>query len=171
MKDLANSNKALKDAMRETRNQIRIRIGQLKLDIGVLRISIAGLQQKAQDMTEPFQGHQLAASARMLDLQVLPTQALGLPGLPSALAQVSLGEQVARAAAPAGGVVCGTAAGPPQAKPPAPEEPNLAYTSAYQAIPMFWTGTALLLTGVVLVAAVPGRRIPRPEQPSAPDQP
>ncbi|MET0233934.1 MAG: hypothetical protein ABW224_04770 [Kibdelosporangium sp.] len=146
-------------------------LGQLKLDIGVLRLSIAGLQQKAQDMTEPFKGHQLAASARMLDLQVLPTQALGLPGLPSALAQVSLGEQVARAAAPEGGVVCGTAGGPPQAKPPVPKEQKLAYTSAYQAIPMFWTGAAMLLSGVVLVAAIPTRRIRRPERVSTEDQP
>jgi hypothetical protein len=145
-------------------------LGQLKLDIGVLRVSIAGLQQKSQDMTNPFKGHQLAASARMLDLQVLPTQALGLPGLPSALAQVSLGEQVARAAAPEGGVVCGTAGGPPQAKP-APKEPKLAYTSAYQAIPMFWTGTAMLLVGVVLVAAIPAHRIRRPQRESAEDQP
>ncbi|CAM4015397.1 hypothetical protein KIPE111705_36355 [Kibdelosporangium persicum] len=136
-------------------------LNRLRLDIGVLRLSIAGLQQKAEDMTQPFQGHQLAASARMLDLQVLPTQALGLPGLPSALAQVSLGEQVARAAAPTGGVVCGTADGPPAAKPPAPQEPKLAYTSAYQAIPMFWTGTTLLLVGVILVAALPARRIRR----------
>jgi hypothetical protein len=27
---------------------------------------------------------------------------------------------------------------------------------AYKTIPMFWTGTAMLLVGVVLVAAVPG---------------
>lgn len=146
-------------------------LNKLRLDIGVLRLSIAGLQQKAEDMATPFQGHQLAASARMLDLQVLPTQALGLPGLPSALAQVSLGEQVARAAAPSGGVVCGTAGGPaqPPAKAPAPPEQHLAYTSAYQAVPMFWTGTALLLAGVILVAALPRRRI-RPVAPSE-DQP
>ncbi|MFC0116121.1 hypothetical protein [Kibdelosporangium aridum] len=145
-------------------------LNQFKLDIGVFRLSIAGLQQKAEDMTQPFKGHQLAASARMLDLQVLPTQALGLPGLPSALAQVSLGEQVARAAAPTGGVVCGTAGGPPPAKAPAPKEPPLAYTSAYQAIPMFWTGTTLLLLGVIMVAALPQRRIRR-VQPSSESQP
>jgi hypothetical protein len=144
-------------------------LGQLKLDIGVLRLTIAGLQQKAQDMTEPFKGHQLAASARMLDLQVLPTQALGLPGLPSALAEVALGEQVARAAAPAGGVVCGTAGGPapapaPQAKPPQ----KLAYTSAYQAIPIFWTGSAMLLVGVVIVAAIPAHRLRRREREDQP---
>ncbi|MET0133217.1 MAG: hypothetical protein ABW215_06445 [Kibdelosporangium sp.] len=136
-------------------------LNQLKLDIGVIRLTIAGLQQKAQDMTEPFKGHQLAGSARMLDLQVLPTQALGLPGLPSALAQVSLGEQVARAAAPEGGVVCGTAPGQPNPQPQAKNPPNLAYTSADQAIPMFWTGSAMLLAGVVLVAALPANRIRR----------
>jgi hypothetical protein len=137
-------------------------LGQLKLDIGVLRLTIAGLQQKAQDMTEPFKGHQLAATARMLDLQVLPTQALGLPGLPSSLAEVSLGEQVARAAAPEGGVVCGTAGTP---APPAPPQasPPLAYTSAYQAIPMFWTGAAMLLIGVIIVAAMPAHRLRRPQ--------
>jgi hypothetical protein len=136
-------------------------LGQLKLDIGVLRLSIAGLQQKAQDMTEPFKGHQLAATARMLDLQVLPTQALGLPGLPSSLAEVSLGEQVARAAAPEGGVVCGTAGGPAPAPAPQASGPKLAYTSAYQAIPMFWTGAAMLLIGVVIVAGMPANRLRR----------
>jgi hypothetical protein len=143
-------------------------LNQMKLDIGVIRLSIAGLQQKAQDMTEPFKGHQLAGSARMLDLQVLPTQALGLPGLPSALAQVSLGEQVARAAAPVGGVVCGNAGGPP-APPQAKNPPKLAYTSAYQAVPIFWTGSAMLLAGVVLVAALPANR--RRPQGQDPDQP
>jgi hypothetical protein len=113
-------------------------------------------------MTQPFKGHQLRASARMLDLQVLPTQALGLPGLPSALAQVSLGEQVARAAAPEGGVVCGTSTAPPAKEPPAKQEgPKLAYTSAYQAVPMFWTGAAMLLAGVVVVAALPAHRLRR----------
>jgi hypothetical protein len=128
----------------------------------VLRLTIAGLQQKAQDMTEPFKGHQLAATARMLDLQVLPTQALGLPGLPSSLAEVSLGEQVARAAAPEGGVVCGTAGGPPAPAPQA-SPPKLAYTSAYQAIPLFWTGATMLLIGVIIVAAMPAYRLRRPE--------
>ncbi|WP_158887566.1 hypothetical protein [Amycolatopsis anabasis] len=139
------------------------------LDLGVLKLSIAGLDQKGQDMTDPFKGYQLGASARMLDLQVLPTKALKdvLPAdaaksLPSSLAQISLGEQIARAYAPEGGVQCGTTA------PPAPgggEQPKgnvpakLAQTSAaYSAVPMFWTGTALLLAGVVLVAAMPLHR-------------
>lgn len=147
-------------------------LGQLKLDIGVLRLTIAGLQQKAEDMTVPFKGHQLAASARMLDLQVLPTQALGLPGLPSSLAEVSMGEQVARAAAPAGGVVCGTAGGPAPGPAPQASGPKLAYTSAYQAIPMFWTGAAMLLVGVVIVAGLPANRLRRPTgTPATDDQP
>jgi hypothetical protein len=141
--------------------------GLKKLDLGVLRLSIAQLAQKSQAMTQPFPGFQLGATARMLDLQVLPTAALGLPNLPSALAQVSLGEQVARAYAPTGGVVCGVPAGMP-APPPAPmpqgKSPGLAFTSGvqYQTVPMFWAGSAMLLIGVVAVAAVPGRR-PEPE--------
>jgi hypothetical protein len=142
--------------------------GLRKLDLGVLRLSIAQLSQKDQAMTDPFPGFQLGATARMLDLQVLPTAALGLADLPSALAQVSLGEQVARAYAPTGGVVCGTPASMP-AQPPTPmpqgKAPvNLAHTSAvqYQTVPMFWGGSAMLLIGVVIVAAFPARR-PDPE--------
>ncbi|OLF07780.1 hypothetical protein BLA60_25995 [Actinophytocola xinjiangensis] len=136
-----------------------------RLDLGVLRLGVAQLDEKREPMTTPFPGHQLGATARMLDVQVLPTQALGLPNLPSALAQVSLGEQIARAYAPTGGVVCGTTGQP--APPPAPtpqgkQPPGLAYTTlAYKTVPMFWTGTAMLLIGVVLVAAIPATRFPR----------
>ncbi|GLZ40316.1 hypothetical protein [Actinokineospora sp. NBRC 105648] len=140
--------------------------GLKKLDLGVIRLSVAGLNQKSEESTQPFKGFQLGATARMLDLQILPTDALGLPNLPSALAQVSLGEQVARAYAPTGGVICGTATQQP-VNPPAPAPqgkatpPPLAYTNAaYQAVPIFWTGTAMLLVGVVLVAALPNRRRP-----------
>lgn len=142
--------------------------GLKKLDLGVLRLSIAQLAQKGQAMTQPFAGFQLGATARMLDLQVLPTAALGLPNLPSALAQVSLGEQVARAYAPTGGVVCGVPASMP-AQPPAPmpqgKSPGLAFTSGvqYQTVPMFWWGAAMLLIGVVAVAAFPRRPEPEPE--------
>lgn len=134
--------------------------GLQKLDLGVIRLSVANLTQKGENSTQPFTGYQLGATARMLDLQVLPTDALGLPNLPSALAQISLGEQIARAFAPTGGVVCGTAT-PTQPPAPAPQgkqTPPLAYTSAaYQSVPMFWSGTAMLLVGVVLVAALPRR--------------
>jgi hypothetical protein len=135
---------------------------KLKIDIGVLRLNIAELNQKALPLdVDGLKGYQIGATARMLDLQLLPTDALALPNLPSALAQVSLGEQVTRAAAPSGGVQCGTTSGPTQNPPGAQGSPpkNLAYTNAaYQAVPMFWTGTAMLLAGVVIVAALPGRR-------------
>jgi len=137
------------------------------LDLGVLRLSIAGLDQKGQAMTDPFKGYQLGASARLFDLQVLPTEKLKsivpaefAKNLPSSLAQISLGEQIARAYAPEGGVQCGTTAPPAGGAAPAnPPTKNLAYTGgAYDAVPMFWTGSALLLVGVVLVAAIPARR-------------
>ncbi|MBB4687760.1 hypothetical protein [Amycolatopsis jiangsuensis] len=141
------------------------------LDLGVLRLSIANLDQKQSEATTPFKGYQMGASARLFDLQVLPTERLKslLPKdagdkLPSSLAQLSLGEQVARAYAPTGGVVCGsTAATPPKGGGQAPKGPaeNLAYTgTAYDAVPLFWTGTAMLLLGVVMVAAFPSRRRP-----------
>jgi len=138
------------------------------LDIGVLKLSIAALDEKSMDMTDPFKGLQLGASARLLDLQVLPTNALkdALPEavrgqLPSSLVQLSLGEQIARAYAPEGGVECGTAPTvPPGGGEQAPGVPDkLAQTSAaYSSVPIFWTGTALLLIGAVIVAALPGRR-------------
>jgi hypothetical protein len=152
------------------------------LDIGVLRLQIAQLNQKDMVIDGPLQqggatikGYMLGATARLLDLQLLPTDALGLPNLPSALAQVSLGEQIVRAAAPNGGVVCAPVQAPPggggQPAPPRKDQP-LAYTNAaYKTIPIFWTGTALLLIGVVVVAALPTRRRPvktvRPTEPPA----
>lgn len=146
-----------------------------RLDLGVIRLGVAQLDQRGTAMTSPFTGYQLGATARMLDLQVLPTQALGLPNLPTALAQVSLGEQVARAYAPTGGVVCRTSeqpAPPPTPKPQGRAPMELAYTTmAYKTIPMFWTGTAMLLIGVVLVAALPTLRTPRLLAPEGPRPP
>ncbi|HEY2694026.1 MAG TPA: hypothetical protein VGJ45_01010 [Pseudonocardiaceae bacterium] len=134
------------------------------VDVGVLRLSVAGLNKSSQALTggqngAPFTGYQLGATANMMDLQVLPTAALNLPNLPTALATVSLGQQVARAYAPTGGVVCGStevvAPGTPPGTPGTPK--TLAWTNAaYDAVPLFWVGTALLLAGVVLVAALPG---------------
>ncbi|MFI7675142.1 hypothetical protein [Actinophytocola sp. NPDC049390] len=137
-----------------------------RIDLGVIRLGVAQLDQRGTAMTSPFKGFQLGATARMLDVQVLPTQALGLPNLPSALAQVALGEQIARAYAPTGGVVCRTSeqpVPPPTPKPQGKAPMELAYTTmAYKTIPMFWTGTAMLLIGVVIVAALPTLRSPRP---------
>lgn len=140
------------------------------LDLGVLRLSIAELTKRGSEQAKPFKGYQQGASARLLDLQILPTKKLKelLPDdaaakLPSSLAQVSLGEQIARAFAPTGGVDCSKPkpAAPPEgggAAPPAAPD-KLAQTSgAYASVPIFWTGTAMLLIGVVLVAVSPGRR-------------
>ncbi|MBP2340345.1 hypothetical protein JOF41_006523 [Saccharothrix coeruleofusca] len=142
-----------------------------RVDIGVLRLQVGQLNRKAAPLEGPLEGppgqggpavegFTVGATARLLDLQLLPTDALGLPNLPSALAQVSLGEQVVRAAAPRGGVVCAAAAAPPEdARPAPPAKRALARTNAaYRTVPIFWTGTALLLVGVVLVAALPPRR-------------
>ncbi|TDV40680.1 hypothetical protein CLV71_12269 [Actinophytocola oryzae] len=146
-----------------------------RLDLGVIRLGVAQLDQRGMAMTAPFKGFQLGATARMLDLQVLPTQALGLPNLPSALAQVALGEQVARAYAPAGGVVCRTSEQPPPPPTPKPQgraPMELAYTTmAYKTIPLFWTGTAMLLIGVVLVAALPRLRVLVPVGPDESGEP
>ncbi|KAA9154958.1 hypothetical protein FPZ12_030825 [Amycolatopsis acidicola] len=137
------------------------------LDLGVLRLSIGELNQNSQQLTNPFDGYQLGASARLLDLQVLPTSGLKsmLPAgtadsLPSSLAQLSLGEQIGRAYAPTGGVVCGTANPVTPVGNAAPGVPQkLAYTAgAYSAVPLFWTGTGMLLLGVILVAGMPNRR-------------
>ncbi|TCP56821.1 hypothetical protein EV191_101768 [Tamaricihabitans halophyticus] len=140
--------------------------GDQALDLGVLRLNIAGLDESSRNLDDPFKGFQLGATARLLDLQILPTDRLAdlLPDLPSALAQVSLGEQVARAYAPEGGVQCGTKPAAPGGAPDKPQPQaapakQLAQTStAYQAVPMFWTGTGMLFAGVVLLAALPRRR-------------
>ncbi|SEQ30994.1 hypothetical protein SAMN05216188_102725 [Lentzea xinjiangensis] len=139
----------------------------LLLDLVVVKLQIAGLNEKKAAFTgNGFSGFQLGATARMLDVQLLPTDKLKLPNLPTALAQISLGEQIVRAAAPRGGVVCGTAQPPRTTAPEQPggpaappvKAPPLAQTNAaYQSIPLFWTGTGLLLAGVVLVAALPAR--------------
>jgi hypothetical protein len=159
--------------------------GLKKLDIGVLRLQIAQLNEKKQALDGPLtpggpviKGFMLGATARLLDLQLLPTDALGLPNMPSALAQVSLGEQIVRAAAPNGGVICGSTSTPPGGgeAAPHPKAPTpLAYTNAaYRTIPIFWTGTALLLAGVVIVSAMPLRprrdgRLGGPDSPQPPD--
>lgn len=140
------------------------------IDIGVLRLSVAELVKSSKTLSSPFAGFELGGTARMLDVQVLPTAALGLPNLPAALAEVSLGEQVASAYAPAGGVRCGTTGTPvthpatPQAPPGAPK--TLAFTSgAYDTVPLFWLGTGLLMAGVILVASLPRRRVNRDTAP------
>jgi hypothetical protein len=132
------------------------------IDIGVLRLSVAQLNKSSQSLVggqsgAPFTGFQIGATARMLDVQVLPTAALGIPNLPTALAELSLGEQVGRAYAPAGGVRCGTTSVPVSNPAPASgPTKTLAFTNgAYNSVPLFWVGTLMLLAGVVLVASLP----------------
>jgi hypothetical protein len=133
------------------------------IDIGVLRLSVAELTKSSQALTggqngAPFTGFQLGATARLLDVQVLPTAALGIANLPTALAEVSLGEQVARAYAPAGGVQCGTTTVVSNPVPASNPPKQLAFTgSAYEVVPMFWLGTGMLLAGSIIVAALPRR--------------
>lgn len=139
-------------------------INGLTLPLGVIKLSIAQQQKAGQALTAgengaPFTGYQIGATTRMLDVQILPTDLLRNDNLPAALAEVSLGELVGRAYAPTGGVVCATAPAA-AAQPPQPHaSPPLAYTAgAYEVVPMFWTGTGMLLAGAMLVAALPRRR-------------
>lgn len=142
-------------------------------DLFVLRLSIGGLDQRAAAMKEPFEGHQIGASARLIDVQLLPTKALisalGPRGksLPSALLQLSLGEQVASAFAPKGGVDCA------QSTPPASSKGNgqdgipgalqSTATSLYTA-PVLWAGAGALLAGALLLVFA-GRRPRRTPSP------
>lgn len=143
------------------------------LDLGLLKLGIGQLDQNGQVQKKangaPFDGYQLSGTANMFDLQILPTpKTLKIPGgapTPESLARVSFGKQVARAYAPTNGVHCGTTQpashpAPATPKPQGKAKPPLAYTdAAYQTVPLFWTGTGLLLAGAVLVAALPGRRV------------
>jgi hypothetical protein len=138
------------------------------LDLGLLTV-------KYGQFTEaPANGASVGGSASLLDVAVLPTTTLtsllgsALPAgtVPDSLLQLGVGEQTARASVGAGGIDCSTPA-PPAAvtPPPAPGAPQasgpppLAYTSgAYSAIPLMWTGSALLILGALIVAALPRRR-------------
>ena len=148
------------------------------LDLFAIKLSIANPDVEKRQKTKPFTGHQIGASARMMNIEILPTEKLTsmLPEgaqdrVPPSLAQVGFGEQIARAYAPEGGVVCGTTtpAQPPEggAAPGVPDE--LARTSAaYATVPLFWSGTGLLLAGVIMVSALPGRRRPDPAAANTP---
>ncbi|KAA5829646.1 hypothetical protein F1721_25410 [Saccharopolyspora hirsuta] len=122
------------------------------LDAGVLRLSVGELKQDVVDT-------EVRAAARLFDLQVLRGHAVGLP---TSLLQVSFGEQVVRAGAPAGGVDCTTAPVPPAPDPagtnPQAVQPLALTSSGYYAIPLFWTGTGLLLLGSIIIAVLPRRR-------------
>lgn len=145
------------------------------VDLFVLRLSVGGLNTKSTALTTPFEGHQLGASARLLDVQLLPTEALvkalaakdgprELPyDVPSTLAQFAVGEQVARAAAPVGGAQCGTAAAAADQPPRAPDSLDTPSPAAVVR-PLLWVGAVLLLGGAVLLALLrrPVSRRPTP---------
>ncbi|MEV5544169.1 hypothetical protein AB0L13_46000 [Saccharopolyspora shandongensis] len=128
-------------------------LDQRIVDAGVLRMSVGELRHDVV-------GTEVRAAAKLFDLQLLRGHPVGLP---TSLVQITFGEQIVRAGAPAGGVDCdGSAAvAPPAGTGPSahlPDVPPLALTSSsYYVIPLFWTGTALLLLGSILIAALPRR--------------
>lgn len=149
------------------------------LDLFAVKLSIADLDVKKKDKDKPFDGYQIGASARMMNVDILPTDRLTefLPkdvrdDVPDSLAQVAFGEQVARSYAPDDGVVCGAAGNEPPGEkggggksPGTPDQ--LAQTSAaYASVPLFWGGAGLLLAGVVMVSALPNRRVRSGPKPS-----
>lgn len=142
-------------------------------DLFVLRLSVGGLDTRSSELTTPFAGSRHDATARLLDVQLIATKALaaalGTPvegqgalpyRTPSTLAQYSVGELVARAAAPRHGVRCGepgSAVGAEQSGAPSGIQST---TTAAAGVPLLWTGALLLLAGVVLLTIFAPRRQP-----------
>lgn len=151
-------------------------IPDIDLNLGVVRLQIGhkddfAIQHVKGQPNSPFSGFEIGSVAHLLNLEVLPSKALNtgllpklpqvpnLPNLGDSLAQVVVGEQTARAYAPTNGVVCEIPAKPAPPKGQPSPKPPLAYTdAAYQAVPLFWTGSGLLLAGIVLVSIRPIRR-------------
>lgn len=143
-------------------------------DLFVLRLSVGGLNQTSAETEHPIEGTEFAASARLLDVQLLPTRALadalasdsadvaGLPyEVPSTLAQYSLGEQTAGALVAPGGVECATLTGTGQGGEAVPASVNVS-SSAAASMPLLWAGAIALLIGVGLLA-IPFRQAARPK--------
>lgn len=142
-------------------------------DLFVLRLSVGGLDTRASEMTTPFAGFRHDATARLLDVQLIGTKALAaalatpvegqdaLPyRTPSTLAQYSVGELVARAAAPRDGVRCGEPdPAVAQEQTGAPSGIQSSSTAAI-GVPLLWGGALILLIGVFLVIVFPPRRQP-----------
>ncbi|MBE9374160.1 hypothetical protein IQ251_06830 [Saccharopolyspora sp. HNM0983] len=141
--------------------------GPPPLNLGVVRMSMGELRQDVVD-------GETRAQASLFDLDVLRGEPIGLDG---SLARLTFGEQAVRAGAPQGGVRCddpapttggdaGAAPAEPAGADPADTQPAgypgaagpLAVTSAYHTVPLFWAGAGLLLTGSILVAALPRHR-------------
>lgn len=147
-------------------------------DLFVLRVRVGGLNTTSDGTNTPFAGTRLGASARLLDIQLLPTEAFAeaLAGhreqasqhyeVPSTLLQFAIGEQVAHALVPKGGAQCGSPAG--SGGPPAgtPGSMQAASSAATIGVPMLWIGALALLAGVVLLVVVPRRGAARTVRPS-----
>lgn len=132
------------------------------VDLFVLRLTAGGLNTRSTALQQPFTGHQVVASARLLDVQLLPTKALVNAlkkqyEVPSTLAQYTLGEQVARAAAPTDGVQCGKPGAGGAGTAALPTKIN-ADSPAAGVRPLLWGGVVLLLGGAVLLVALRPRR-------------
>ncbi|MQA61953.1 MAG: hypothetical protein GEU86_10730 [Actinophytocola sp.] len=149
-------------------------------DLFILRVGVGGLNTTSDETNTPFAGTRLGASARLLDVQLLPTEALAkaLAGhreeasryeVPSTLLQFSIGEQVAHALVPEGGARCGSAAGSSAPSAGTPASMNAGSSAATIGVPMLWIGAVALLAGVVLLVVVPrrgkaARPSPRPRE-------
>lgn len=160
-----------------TRVELRGPARRAVSDLFVLRLSVGGLNQTSAETDTPISGTEYAASARLLDVQLLPTRALanalaskkgdvaGLPyEVPSTLAQYSLGEQTAGALVAPGGVECGTIVADAPAGDAVPPGLNIPSTAA-TSVPLLWAGAAAVLLGVVLLTLpfrTPRRTTPSP---------
>lgn len=139
------------------------------LDLGLLTVKYG------QFTKSPANGASVGGTASLLDVALLPTTTLNsllgssLPAgsAPTSLLQLGVGEQSARASVGAGGIDCTpdnpvTPSPTPLPGPGTPQaaaSPPLAYTSgAYATTPLVWTGSAMLILGAILVAALPRRR-------------
>lgn len=132
-------------------------------ELFALRLSVGGLTTQSTAVDKPFHGTQITASARLLDVQLLPTKTLtdalkGRYDLPSTLAHYTIGEQVVRAAAPPSGPRCGapgagevTVAAPPEAL--APSSADIIPTRV-----LLWGGAGLVLLGAYLLAVARPRK-------------
>ncbi|MPY79830.1 MAG: hypothetical protein GEV04_15465 [Actinophytocola sp.] len=146
-------------------------------DLFVLRLSVGGLNQTSAEMDSPITGTEFAASARLLDVQLLPTRALadamasgqgdvaGLPyDVPSTLAQYSLGEQTAGALVAEGGVECGTIVADAPSGNAVPSAVGIPSPAAIS-VPLLWVGSVAVLIGVALLTVpfrTPRRTTPSP---------
>lgn len=132
-------------------------------ELFVLRLSVGGLTTRSATLDEPFTGHQVTGSARLLDVQLLPTDALTDAlerdhELPSTLAHFTLGEQAVRAAAPPSGARCGEPGAGEVTIAAPPDEIAPGRSSAPPIRVLLWGGAGLVLLGAYLLAVARPRK-------------